>query len=68
MAENPNPLGRATPPKTPGWVKVFFIIILFLVLIVIFAHLMGLRFDHGAGVFVLAGVIGVLNPPQDMLA
>ena len=68
MAENPNPPGRATPPKTPGWVKVFFIIILLLVLIVILAHLMGLRFDHGAGVLTLVGLVGTPNPLQDILA
>lgn len=67
MAENPNIPGRDTPPKTPGWVKVFFIVILFLVVFVILAHLMGLRFDHGAGVIMLAGLIGVPNPLQDML-
>lgn len=68
MAENPNIPGRDTPPRTPGWVKVFFIVILFLVVIVILAHVMGLRFDHGARVIMLACVTGAPHPFQDMLA
>jgi len=49
MAENQNVPGRSKPPKTPGWVKVFFIVIVLLLVIVVLAHLMGLQFDHGAG-------------------
>ena len=47
MEEKPNASRNNTPPKTPAWVKVFFVVIILLVLIVIIAHLMGLRFDHG---------------------
>lgn len=47
MEEKPNSSWNNTPPKTPAWVKAFFIVILLLILIVIMAHLMGLRFDHG---------------------
>jgi Ca2+/H+ antiporter len=37
------------PPSTPGWVKAFVILLIALVLIVVIAHLLGFRFDHGAG-------------------
>ena len=47
MEEKPNASRNNTPPKTPAWVKAFFIAIALLILIVIIAHLMGLRFDHG---------------------
>lgn len=47
MAEKQNIPGNSTPPRTPGWVKIFFIIIVLLVVVVVVAHLMGLRFDHG---------------------
>jgi len=47
MAEKQNVPGNSTPPRTPGWVKIFFIIIVLLVVVVVVAHLMGLRFDHG---------------------
>lgn len=49
MAEKQNVPGNSTPPRTPGWVKVFFIIIAVLIVIVVVVHLRGLRFDHGAG-------------------
>ena len=49
MTENQNVPGRSTPPKMPAWVKVFFIIIAILIVIVILAHLMGFRLDHGTG-------------------
>jgi hypothetical protein len=49
MAEKQNVPGNSTPPSTPGWVKVFFIIIVLLIVIVVIVHLMGFRFDHGAG-------------------
>lgn len=54
MEEKPNASRHNTSPKTPVWVKAFFIVILLLILIVIIAHLMGLRFDHG-GVSALFG-------------
>jgi len=47
MEEKSNTPPNNTPPKTPAWVKAFFIVIVLLILIVIVAHLMGLRFDHG---------------------
>lgn len=47
MEEKSNASRNSTPPKTPTWVKAFFIVILLLILIVIIAHVMGLRFDHG---------------------
>ena len=47
MEEKPNASRNYAPPKTPAWVKAFFIAIALLILIVIIAHLMGLRFDHG---------------------
>lgn len=50
MAEKPNVPGRSTPPKTPGWVKAFFIIIILLLVIVVVIHLMGFRFDHGEAI------------------
>jgi hypothetical protein len=49
MTENQNIPGRSTPPKTPGWVKVFFIVIAVLIVVVVLAHLLGLRFDHETG-------------------
>jgi hypothetical protein len=49
MTENQNIPRRSTPPKTPGWVKVFFIVIALLIIVVVLAHLLGLRFDHGTG-------------------
>jgi hypothetical protein len=55
MEEKPNLSRNNTPPKTPAWVKAFFIVILLLILIVIIAHLMGLRFDHGR----VSGLIGI---------
>ena len=64
MAENQNIPGRGAPPKTPGWVKAFFIVILLLVLIVILAHLMGLRFDHGAAVTLMVSFAGNPHPLQ----
>jgi len=54
MEEKSKTSRNNTPPKTPAWVKAFFIVILLLILIVIIAHLMGLRFDHG-------GVSGLLS-------
>ena len=62
MAENHNLPGRGMPPKTPGWVKAFFIVVLLLVLIVVAAHLMGLRFDHGAAVTSMASFASHSNP------
>ena len=56
MEEKPNTSRNNTPPKTPTWVKVFFVGIVLLILIVIIAHLMGLRFDHGA----VSGLISML--------
>ena len=47
MEEKSNNSQNNTLPKTPAWVKAFFIVIVLLILIVIVAHLMGLRFDHG---------------------
>jgi hypothetical protein len=67
MAENQNNPERGIPPGTPGWVKVFFIIILVLAVIVVVVHLLGFRFDHGAGVVMLAGVIDALNLTQGVL-
>jgi len=56
MAEKQNVPGNSTPPSTPGWVKVFFIIIALLIVIVVVVHLMGLRFDHGAGAALFHGL------------
>jgi hypothetical protein len=56
MAEKQNIPGNSTPPSTPGWVKVFFIIIAVLIVIVVVVHLMGLRFDHGAGAGLFDGL------------
>jgi len=47
MEEKSNTPPNNTPPKTPAWVKAFFIVIVLLILIVIIVHLMGFRFDHG---------------------
>ena len=49
MSENQKVSGRGSPPSTPRWVKLFVIILIALVLIVVIAHLTGIRFDHGAG-------------------
>ena len=56
MSENPNSPRGSVPPKTPVWVKVFFILIVLIILIVVAVHLMGVRFDHGGG----ASLFGVL--------
>lgn len=56
MEEKPTASRNNTPPQTPTWVKIFFIVISLLVLIVIIVHLMGVRFDHGgaSGLFSVA--------------
>ena len=60
MEEKPNASRNNTPPKTPAWVKAFFIVILLLILVVIIAHLMGLRVDHG-------GASGLFRIPMSRL-
>jgi hypothetical protein len=64
MEEKPNASRNNTPPKTPAWVKAFFIVIVLLVLIVIIAHLMGLRFDHGGASALFSISITHLNVQQ----
>ena len=49
MSENSNMSERGVPPRMPNWVKVFIVLLIALALIVVIAHLMGFRFDHGAG-------------------
>jgi hypothetical protein len=49
MTEKENRSSNNIPPKTPGWVKVFFIVIILLLVIVVVVHLLGFRFDHGGG-------------------
>lgn len=56
MEEKPNAPRNNTPPKTPAWVRAFFIVILVLIVIVIIAHLLGLRVDHG-GVSSLSSLV-----------
>ena len=60
MEEKPSASRNSTPPKTPTWVKIFFILIALLILIVIAVHLMGIRFDHG-GATSLMGIL--MNQP-----
>lgn len=67
MAEKQNVPGNNTPPSTPGWVKVFFIIIAVLIVIVVVVHLMGLRFDHGAGAALFDGLAAHLNLMQNAM-
>jgi len=63
MAENQNDPRRSVPPGTPGWVKIFFLVIFLLVVIVVVVHLMGVRFDHGAG----ASLLSYLNTSRLLL-
>ena len=49
MPENSNVHGRNAPPKTPRWVTLFVVILIFLAVIVVTAHLLGVRVNHGAG-------------------
>ena len=59
MLENPNSSRGNTPPKTPAWVKVFFILFALLILVVIAVHLMGVRFDHGGASGWLSVMVGI---------
>ena len=47
MTEKQNAPQRNTPPGTPGWVKVFFILIILFIIAVVIVHLLGFRFNHG---------------------
>jgi hypothetical protein len=47
MTEKQNAPQRGTPPSTPGWVKIFFILIILFLIVVVIVHLLGFRFDHG---------------------
>jgi len=49
MSENQKPSSPASPPSTPRWVIIFVITLILLVAIVVIVHLLGFRFDHGAG-------------------
>jgi len=61
MEEKPNAPRNNTPPKTPAWVRTFFIVILVLIVIVIIAHLLGLRVDHGGVSSLASQLIYQLN-------
>jgi hypothetical protein len=64
MEDKPNAPRNNTPPKTPAWVKAFFIVILVLIVIVIIAHLLGLRVDHRGVSGVSSLVINQINVQQ----
>lgn len=49
MSEMQKPPGRPSPPSTPRWVIIFVIVLILLVAVVVIVHLLGFRFDHGAG-------------------
>ena len=50
MSEIQKGPGRASPPTTPRWVKVFVIIFIILVVLFVIMHLMGFGFGgHGLG-------------------
>ncbi len=49
MSEIQKPPGRTSPPRTPRWVIIFVVILVLLVAIIVIVHLLGFRFDHGAG-------------------
>jgi len=67
MQENQNVPGGGSPPSTPRWVKVFVIIFIALVVIVVIVHLMGFRFDHGAGKTLLRSfALFALSPMQQV--
>jgi len=61
MEEKPNAPRNSTPPKTPAWVKAFFIVILVLIVIVIIAHQLGLRVDHGGVSSLASQLINQIN-------
>lgn len=44
-----NQPGPRSTPGVPRWVKVFVVILIVLILFVIVVHIIGFRFDHGAG-------------------
>lgn len=56
MEEKPNASRNTAPPRTPTWVKIFFVMVALLIFIVIIVHLLGVRFDHGgaSGLFSVA--------------
>jgi hypothetical protein len=56
------PPGRATPPSTPRWVIAFVVILILLVAVVVIAHLMGFRFDHGMGAILLNSLFSLREP------
>jgi hypothetical protein len=64
MEEKPNASRNNTPPKTPTWVKAFFVVVVLLILIVVIAHLMGLRFDHGGTSGLISISMSHLSIPQ----
>ena len=64
MEEKPTASHNSTPPKTPTWVKVFFIVIALLILIVIAVHLMGVRFDHSGATGSLRLLMSYAKPLQ----
>jgi hypothetical protein len=66
MSETPNVPGRGTPPRTPGWVKVFIVVLIVLIGIVVFAHLMGFRFDHGASGNLLGSLVSSIEPVMQL--
>ena len=61
MSKDQNLPGRDVPPRTPGWVKVFVAILIVLVVIVVIAHLLGFRFDHGAGAAFSGSVVSLIE-------
>lgn len=52
---------RGSPPRIPGWVKAFLIVLIVIVAAVIIVHLMGIRFDHGGGGTLLSGLVSLLE-------
>jgi hypothetical protein len=61
MSEPSNKPGRGSPPRIPGWVKAFLIVLIVIVAVVVIVHLMGIRFDHGGGGTLPSGLVSLLE-------